>query len=196
MSSLSRSATDIGGNASSIGPSSVSIAAILECWQPGQHDDLVARAQDRRRRPGPHRRGSRAAVARARADHPLHREPHSRSGCGRRRCGRARGDTAAADPDTRASPRSARRRCRRSSAEIGMNVTSGTSSCAANASNSSTILANTSSSKSTRSILLTHTTRCGMPQQRGDERVAAGLREHALGARRSARSPDRPSRRR
>ena len=44
-----------------------------------------------------------------------------------------------------------------------MNVTSGISRRAAKRSNSSTIASKTSSSKSTRSILFTHTTTCGMP---------------------------------
>ena len=44
-----------------------------------------------------------------------------------------------------------------------MKVTSGISSRAAKRSNSSTIWSKTSSLKSTRSILFTHTTTCGMP---------------------------------
>ena len=75
ISSASRTVTDIGGNASSTGPSAVSIAAIAAGEAGRQHHHLVARLE--------HARGDLAGVAavvgdhrRLWTDHVLHREPH------------------------------------------------------------------------------------------------------------------------
>ncbi|RGC64941.1 hypothetical protein C5N14_31185 [Micromonospora sp. MW-13] len=69
------------------------------------------------------------------------------------------------DRDTMLSPRNA---------DTGTTVRSGTSNFAANAVNSSAIASNTAWSKSTRSILFTHNTRCGT---RNNEHRNACLRD-------------------
>ena len=75
----------------------------------------------------------------------------------------------------------ARRRCRRCSADSGMNVTSVRPMLVGERRGSSaSIWSNTSGDQSTRSILLTATTTRADAEQRHEEAVPAGLGEHAL----------------
>ena len=116
-----------------------------------QDDDLVARLQ--RARGEPARGPARAALA---AQHELHRQPRAVHG---RRLDR---DRLQALQQRRAGVPGhvlgrARRRCRRSSALIGMNSTSCRPTAAPSSSTSRTTSSKRSSAKSTRSILLTAT---------------------------------------
>ena len=179
MSSARLIDTAIGGNASStgpFGPSIVVIAAGLAAWQ---HDHLVA---------GPHyAAGHGAGIAAVvgmlgglRPDDVLHREPHVDE------------VAVAGDVDVleMAQQRRTRRttapcptwspRCRRWSADIGMVVTSWTPAGRRRRGTRRGSRSNRSWSQSMRSILLTASTMCCTPQQRGQEGVPAGLLEQPV----------------
>ena len=137
--------------------------AIVERWPPGSTTTSSPGAHD----PARDLAGVGAVVRHARSTaggSPTARGSARRSGCGRRRCGRARGGRAAAAPGTRASSRERSTTLSPSSAEIGMKVTSGISRRAAKRVELlDDLRRRPPRSNSTRSILLTHTTTCGIP---------------------------------
>ena len=175
------SSTDCPGSPTRAAPSSVSTAATRRAPAGREHDDLVARAPDAAR--------DLARVAAVvvvlvghRPDHPLHGEAAVRRGRGRRRARSSRGARAASARRTRASrsPRVddvvAAQRRHRDRAHVAQRRAASERPLRARAS----ISRNRSSEKSTRSILFTATTTCGIAEDRGDVGVAARLLDHAL----------------
>ena len=179
ISSASRTVTDIGGNASSTGPSAVSIAAIGVVKPGRQHHDLVAGLE--------HAAGDLAGVA-AVVGAPSVDCGRITYCTGNRTSTRLRSEAMCtcsrwcssdgpsyqgmfAERVTMLSP------C---SAEIGMTVRSGASSLAANAVNSSAICSKTSCDAVDQVHLVDAQHQVRHPQQRAEERVPAGLLDQAL----------------
>ena len=136
------------------------------CRRPASARRWAARRRPRRRaasrRPrGPRSRGSRGGRRRAGARRTAPAGARGRARGGRRRRRPPRGSAAAAARRTSPSPRTARRRCRRAAPRPGSRRRRRRPCGARTRGSRRRSAANVSSSKSTRSILLTTATTCG-----------------------------------